>query len=99
MIRKILVFLMLFFTIVASHPTLNCEGFCCPKGYRYITATAPVNVACLGGVCTTSTCCYVPTCASAYGYWGTCSGTALLKAGSDRIQCPSSGCTPSLCCN
>lgn len=98
MIRKIVLFIMLFLTIATGHPTLNCGDFCCPKGYRYITAAPPVNIGCLGGVCTASTCCRVPTCASAYGYWGTCAEPMLLKPGSNRIQCPQYGCTQTLCC-
>lgn len=84
--------------MVSGYPALNCEGFCCPKGYRYITVTEPRNIACLGGVCTADTCCRTPTCASSYGYWGKCDGFGVLKPGSNNIQCPTTGCNQNLCC-
>jgi hypothetical protein len=94
----ILIFLMQF---VYATPIVNCASYCCPKGYRYLTSTDPENVACIAGICTSSVCCYVPTCASSIGYWGNCRNTTLyqgIKRNADAIQCPNSGCNAQTCC-
>ena len=98
-----LLFLILIHSVYSTS-NVTCATYCCPKGFRYITATNPSNVACINDVCDTRTCCYVPTCASSVGYWGDCRNATLysgLKPNADAIQCPTNtvpGCTSYLCC-
>jgi hypothetical protein len=99
--KKILVLILTLLASAFATNNMNCATYCCPKGFRYITATDPKNVECLGGICTTSTCCYAPTCASSVGYWGNCKNRTAyegLKRNADEIQCPDNLCNERLCC-
>lgn len=99
-LRKALSILSILLVSVSGTNNVTCGTYVCPPGYRNITSTNPNNIACLNDVCTTSTCCWVPTCSSSYGLW-TVPTTCALKSNANSIQCSGntvSGCSASLCC-